>query len=395
MLGGFAIPQRIGQYELGKRIGNGSMGIVYLGTHVTLGRKVAVKLRHRESRSGEKVLAERFSQGARLQAELRHPAIALIHEYVETDSYQAMMIEYLAGGSVEDLLKARGGRLDAAAVLDVGVRLARAIECAHGQGVIHRDIKPANVLFKNSNVPSSVRLSDFGVAKAPERSPDLTVVGASVGTLWYMPPEQFSHSTLDGRADIYALGATLYEMLTGHVPFDRLDTSEVFRRFLDGAPLPPIQKRNASIPDSMAAVIEACLAIKPEDRIPSAGTLAALLEGVIALEGLRTSNSAAGSDQSTSGADELDAVLAKFDDPVADPLRQTVADLGFLKESETQTFRVYEPIVQPVPDITAFEESGLPIILETVEQRRWPGDQDDFDDDDQTIVTALDDGPDD
>jgi len=263
------------------------MGTVLLARHRLLGRAVAVKLRHSSpDASDDALLAERFRQGARLQAELDHPHIARVYDYLEAPGFQAMVLEYLPGGSLQDRLRSRGRALPVEEAVEIGIRCADALAYAHARGVVHRDIKPANLMLVDGRDPRTVRVTDYGVAKDPERSPDLTMAGANVGTLWYMPPEQFNQETPRPLVDVYALGATIYEALTGTLPFESEDTGEIFRRFLDKVPPPPIRGRNAQVPQSVACVVEACLAIDPQRRVPSAAALSLMLRAVADAAGL-------------------------------------------------------------------------------------------------------------
>ena len=271
-------PHHIGPYTVDRRIGTGGMGTVLLARHRLLGRAVAVKLRHESpDASDDALLAERFRQGARLQAELDHPHIARVYDYLESPSFQAMVLEYLPGGSIEERLRGRGGSLSLEEAIEIGIRCADALAYAHRRGVMHRDIKPANLMLVDADDPRTVRITDYGVAKDPDRSPDLTMAGANVGTLWYMPPEQFNQETPTPLVDVYSLGATIYEMLTGTLPFDSEDTGEIFRRFLDQVPPPPIRGRNADVPQALACVVEHALSIDTARRVPSAASLSLLL----------------------------------------------------------------------------------------------------------------------
>ena len=276
----------IGTYQVTDRLGTGGMGVVYAGTHPTLRRPVAIKTRRRSGDPSETLQFERFLQGAILQAELDHPYIARVYDYVVTENLQALVMEYLGGGSVEDWLSEAGGPLPISVAIEIGVRAAEAMSFAHAKGVIHRDMKPGNLMLVDKGVPETVRVTDFGVAKAPERSPDLTVVGAAIGTVWYMSPEQFNGDRATPGADVYSLGATLYEMLTGQIPFESAQTAEVFKRFLDGAPPPPILSLNPYVPPALAAIVDLSLALDPRERLPSAASLSLLLRAVAAREGI-------------------------------------------------------------------------------------------------------------
>ena len=167
-----------------------------------------------------------------------------------------------------------------AEALENGVQASLALEHAHSRGVIHRDIKPGNLLLVDVNDPSEVHVSDFGVAKTIDRSPDLTMAGTNVGTLWYMPPEQFNNETPTPQVDIYSMGATLYEMFTGYIPYRSAQHAEIFRRFLDHEPPPPMRERNPSLPAELAEVVEMALALEPSERVPTAAAFSALLRAV-------------------------------------------------------------------------------------------------------------------
>lgn len=266
----FEVDGELGQYRVEDRLGLGGMGIVMLGRHMLLNRPVAMKIRERTRRSDDSLLGERFRQGAMLQGELRHPHIGRILDYLETDEYQVIIMELLDGGTVEQWLNQSGGPLPVGSTIEIGIRVCRALQYAHSCGVIHRDLKPSNLILESAGKADTVCVTDFGVAKAPDRSPDLTVAGANVGTLWYMSPEQLSHEDATPQADIYSLGATLYELLTGHVPFEVAETPYVFRRFLDGDPLPPIRSRNETIPPHLATLVEAALELDVERRVKTA-----------------------------------------------------------------------------------------------------------------------------
>ena len=275
-------PKDLGEYALGAVLGLGGMGQVFAGRHRLLDRDVALKIRERQSRGGEKerVSAERFRQGARLQAALDHDAVAQVFDYFEQDHLQVMVMELLSGGSVEAAIE-RSAPLAVAEAVDVGRRAAHALAYAHARGIVHRDIKPGNLVYARSGDPSSVRVTDFGVAKLAGYSGDLTMAGANVGTLWYMPPEQFNQEEPTALVDVYALGATVYEMLTGKVPLPEASHAGLFQRFLDHIPPPPIRAINPQVPLLLAAVVEQALALEPEERVPSAEIFATWMRASI------------------------------------------------------------------------------------------------------------------
>ncbi len=275
------LPPTLGPYAIGEPVGSGGMGTVVAATHRYLGRRVALKIRARDARGEEERLtAERFRLGARLQSALQHDHIVRIHEYFETAELQIAVMEMVGGGSVEQRLA--HGPLPIAAAVAIAGRAASALAYAHGLGIIHRDIKPGNLLLGRADDPRSVRVSDFGVAKSvSSTNEELTMAGANVGTLWYMPPEQFNAEAPTPQVDVYALGATLYEMLTARVPLDEASHAGLFRRFLDRRPPPPVRGHNPGVPLLLAAVVEQALALDPEERVPSAAVFATWIRAAI------------------------------------------------------------------------------------------------------------------
>lgn len=276
-----ALPPTLGPYVIGETVGSGGMGTVVAATHRYLGRRVALKIRARDGRGEEERLtAERFRLGARLQSQLQHDHIVCIHEYFETTDVQVAVMEMVGGGSIEQRLV--HGPLPIAMAVAIAERAASGLAYAHELGIIHRDMKPGNLLLGRVDDPSSVRLSDFGVAKSvANASEELTMAGSNVGTLWYMPPEQFNAEAPTPQVDVYALGATLYEMLTAQVPLDEASHAGLFRRLLDRRPPPPVRSHNPGVPLLLAAVVEQALALEPAERVPSAAVFATWIRAAI------------------------------------------------------------------------------------------------------------------
>lgn len=278
-----SLPAAIGPYALEGPIGLGGMGEVVRGRHRLIDREVAIKIRRRTRAREEQRLAARFRHTAMLQAELNHPHIGAVLDYVELPTLQALVLTYLGGGSIADRLTR--GPMTMIETMRVAIPAAEALAYAHARGIVHRDIKPDNLMLQTPNDMSSLRVTDFGVAKTADRSPDLTVAGANVGTVWYMSPEQFNHETPTPAFDVYALGATLYEMLTARVAFESKETAAIFQRFLDGVPAPAIRSHAPHVSPALAALIEAAIALDPTQRPPSAAAFALLLRAVAESDG--------------------------------------------------------------------------------------------------------------
>ena len=268
--------EMIGSYRLDKIIGSGSSASVYLARSIYNEQAVAIKLRPRTHGQYEAILASRFTESARLHYQFCHPNIAWLHEVIETDTYQAVVIEYLQGGTLSELLKQRQ-ILTIDEVCRLGVHLADGLEHMHDIQVIHRDIKPDNILFADTKDLSTVRIADFDVSKNPYHSPNLTEKGAHVGTLCYVAPEQFNQEKPRAIADIYSLAMVLFECISGRLPYDSISMPSIFSHFLDQKPFPKPSFFNAQVTPAFDWMIEQASMINPEQRIPSAANLAILL----------------------------------------------------------------------------------------------------------------------
>ena len=258
-------------YELGRLLGRGGMGAVYLARERALDRMVAVKVLPPEI-AGSEEGRERFRREARTAARLTHQNIVPLYTFGETAALVFYVMGYVRGESLADRLKARGSIPpdDARRIL---ADLASALEYAHAQGVVHRDIKPDNILLdEDSGRPM---LADFGIAKASASGATLTIEGAILGTPHYMSPEQASGDrTIDGRSDLYALGVLGHAMLSGKPPFDGANPSAIIAQHLTREP-PPIAA--AGVPDDLTIVIRRCLEKEPAQRWQRASELQAAL----------------------------------------------------------------------------------------------------------------------
>jgi serine/threonine protein kinase len=262
--------RQLGSYELIRRLGEGGMARVYLARDVRLGREVAVKVLEPQlaERPG---FRERFLREARVAASLDHPHIVPLYDFGESDSLLYLVMPYVSGGSLQDILKR--APLLMGEVVAYGSQIADALDYAHQRKVIHRDVKPANMLL---HADGRLMLSDFGLAKILDRSrPNVSRGHPDAGTPEYMAPEQIEGHT-DERSDVYALGVVLYLLLTGHLPFTGSTSSAVMDGHLYQLPNQPRQLNPAVTPAIQAVVLQA-LAKRPQDRFQRAGDLSAAL----------------------------------------------------------------------------------------------------------------------
>jgi hypothetical protein len=258
-------PDLISGYQLDKLVGTGGMGEVHKATQLSLGRTVAVKLLNPELAKDPSFIA-RFQKEAAALAALSHPNIVSIVDKGKTDTTYYLVMEFVDGPSLRELIRAP--ELDVPGALRRMLEICRAIEYAHGRGVIHRDLKPENILL-DQQAGGIAKVSDFGLASFlsdanPSSRYALTSTHVSMGTLSYMAPEQrVDAKNADARADIFSLGVILYEWLTGEVPLGTFD---------------PPSRRRQGLDSRLDAIVTKCLKPDPEDRYPSVRALIADLE---------------------------------------------------------------------------------------------------------------------
>jgi serine/threonine protein kinase len=283
-LGAFAtLPScepRLGPYTLGEKIGEGGMGVVYKARHERLARPIAIKLLPKE-RAGRRE-QERFEREVRLTSLLSHPNTISVYDSGRTSEgnvYYAM--EYLEGLDLQALVEKTGPQ-PPARVAHLLAQIAGALGHAHGLGLLHRDVKPANVfLCERGGEHDVVKVLDFGLSSefgTARTDVDRTEAGAIVGTPMYLAPEALTApDRMDGRSDLYALGALGYFLLTGATPFAGNTVLEVCCQHLHSEPLPPSARVRGAIPAELERLVLSCLAKSPEARPRDAAALSRAL----------------------------------------------------------------------------------------------------------------------
>ena len=257
------------RYEILRQVARGGMAEVYLARDQLLDRRVALKVLFPEL-SIDRSFVERFRREAQSAANLSHPNIVSVYDWGEEDDTYYIVMEYIDGRPLSALIRAQGPLLaDRAAT--IGADVAAALAFAHRNGVIHRDVKPGNVLL---DVNESVKVTDFGIARAANTQENLTQTGAVMGTATYFSPEQAQGYGVDQRSDVYSLGVVLYEMVTGKPPFAGDNPVTIAYKHVREEPVPP-RRLNPAIPAAFEAIVLQAMAKDPADRYASAEDLRA------------------------------------------------------------------------------------------------------------------------
>ena len=252
-----------GRYRIEHELGRGGMATVYLAHDVELDRPVAIKLLAQHL-AGDAAFLERFVREARLAGRLAHPNVVRVYDAGDADGRPFIVMEYVRGDSL-----AGPGRSSTARVVDLGIQACAGLQHAHDAGIVHRDIKPANLLVRDDGV---LKIADFGIARAAE-STRHTQVGTVLGTAAYLAPEQVAGGDASAASDVYALGAVLYELLTGRPPYAFASLSELAALQADRA-ITPVRDLVPAVSPAVEAAVMHALARDPGFRPPSAAVLA-------------------------------------------------------------------------------------------------------------------------
>lgn len=262
-----------GRYELRRPLGHGAMAVVDLAQDLELGRPVALK-RLAENLARDAEVRRRFVREARLAARLSHPNVVRVYDVGEADGRPFIAMEYVEGENLAEVVRRRG-RLPPTEAAALGAQACSALAAAHAARLVHRDVKPQNLLLRSDG---ALKLGDFGIAFGGNEATQLTQAGTLLGTAAYVAPEQARGERVTAAADVYGIGAVLYELLTGEPPrrvvsFAELERDEAFR-------LPDLSARVPGVPPELAAAVVEALALDPDDRPASAAALARRLSDV-------------------------------------------------------------------------------------------------------------------
>jgi eukaryotic-like serine/threonine-protein kinase len=273
----YEVGERIGDYQVVERIGAGGMGAVYKVRNLITDRTDAMKVLLPDLRQAPD-LAERFSREIKVHASLVHPNIASLHTAMRVENQLLMIMEYVEGTSLSTRL--RQGPIQCQESVQYILQVLSALSYAHERGIIHRDIKPANIMVTPSR---TVKLMDFGIATKTGTGTlqnRLTAAGIALGSVHYMSPEQVKAGAPDARSDLYSLGITFYEMVTGQCPIRGNSEYEIMAAHLAIAPPPPTEL-NPFLPPPVAAIILKSIEKRPDDRFQTAMEFRANLEALM------------------------------------------------------------------------------------------------------------------
>jgi eukaryotic-like serine/threonine-protein kinase len=262
-------PETLGRYRIEGELGRGAMGVVYLARDPKVDRAVAIKTLLARYDDHEEVL-ERFAREAQAAGRLNHPNVVTVHDYGDEAGTPYFVMEYIAGQDLQKALR-RVGTFSVDQVVDIGRQILDGLAYCHAEGVFHRDLKPSNIILLESGL---VKITDFGIARTIDS--ELTATGAVIGTPSYMSPEQFMGTSVDGRSDLFSVGAIVYELLTRSKPFEGSALTVIMQNVLNTQAADP-SHLDADIPPAFDALLRKALAKPVEDRFQTAQAFAAAL----------------------------------------------------------------------------------------------------------------------
>ena len=271
------IGREILNYRIEKILGEGGMGTVYLATHTKIPNRVsAIKVLKSNFLQNEN-LKKRFRREMEIMAGMSHDNIIKLDQFDEDGLGMYLIMEYFDGLEIDDYLKNKIGVFPEEKAIPIMIQILKAFSFAHSKGVVHRDIKPANILVNQD--ATKIKILDFGIAKMKDDISMQTKSGTQIGTVFYMSPEQVHGKDLDARSDIYSLGVTFYQMLTGLNPYFDLNTEYEIYNKITKEDLPDPRTIYPGVSDKMVGILQKALAKNPEDRFQSCDEFIQVLEG--------------------------------------------------------------------------------------------------------------------
>jgi len=279
---GSPLPEKIGHYTIVSELGRGGMGVVYKAHEESLNRSVAIKVLGEHLASDQEFLS-RFLREARAAGALSHPNVIPIYFIGEDNGRHYFAMEYVSGRSVLQMIR-QEGKINNPRAAQIVVQAAHGLSAAHEKGIIHRDIKPANLMVDERGV---VKIADFGISLAAEAQARLTATGTLMGTPGYLSPEQCLNETVDHRADIYALGVTYFEMLTGRLPFNAESPLALLRQILQETP-PDVAQLNPEVDQESRRILMKMIARNRDERYQTCNELITDLEEYLAKQNVRS-----------------------------------------------------------------------------------------------------------
>jgi serine/threonine protein kinase len=257
------IGNQISNYEIKSLIGEGGMGSVFLAEHTQVNRKVAIKVLFSKYLKNEEI-KQRFKNEASTLAHLKHPNIVSLYDYLEDENGMFLILEYVEGKQLDDQISQITGPMPEENAIPLIKKILSAFSYAHEKGIVHRDIKPANIIVTKDN---DVKILDFGIARIlGDGMQGMTKTGTQMGTVFYMAPEQVKGKKADFRSDIYSLGITFYQMLTGINPYSNFNTEYEVYNSIVNEDLPPANEIYPGITKKMVLILKKALSKNPDER---------------------------------------------------------------------------------------------------------------------------------
>lgn len=271
-----------GKYQIETLLGEGGMARVYKATHRDIEKPVVIKLVHPHLSQRERETSlKRFEQEIRVSAKLNHPNLVSVYDGGVINNRPYLVMEYIKGQSLRTLSTIRGA-LPIEDAIKIVSQICAGLQEAHNEGIIHRDLKPENIMLREqeqADRPDYVKIVDFGIAHLKQGGKRLTATGVAIGTVDYMSPEYLSDKPIDHRADVYAVGVILFELLTGKCPFESESCEAVMAKHLWTTPMPPSSLRKDMAPGcALDRIVEKALEKDPANRYQSTGEMRADLQ---------------------------------------------------------------------------------------------------------------------